>query len=627
MTANPRSTSKQNLPATGANGHTTARTSYHSAMACAPARDSSLVSDVADSVYILPMSPGSERSHFSGDTLSFWKEAAPTDTGRPLSLDQHHPAQDAVRQSVAPQEAAPDASEAMDRDRCWISDDEARHAPGYASMPRYASVHSSTSYRSSSSGSRKTVLPSLAQISLSALDSDSESMFSGSAWSGFSGDAASKAGSILDADRHTPRPSLRTLIHAEMALDLQASVSALDRNIQLLQASLQHQTDGEQARDMPAPLDTSRLMAQPNNTIISDYDDRDLSGISPRTPWGTSPPKGGDYSCTDQSFITDDSLVPKTPGLSRSTTRSSGATSADSTHDSLNSSMELLASRHRRTTTPMTIKESRSAAVAALYPLRSVAEMENMSIFQAFIKDRHNYIFGGVKKLAIFHSFFVKDLTDAVQKFATSGTLKAIASAFNAHMPGFRYYLHYIHVYSNVITTLEHLQSQYTPFRKMLAKCQSKIVDRNLYQMLFDIMDHMPSYYKCLANILDLYPPNDPEYAKFRDCVQKIEKTTHESTRLARRTRQKEHTKQVQHSLDGLGEMIVTPHRRLIYQSNLHNFVHGFKEAKTRICFLFNDMLLVAKNKGNGRRNFKYRIHLSHVTACVLPDHELANGF
>jgi hypothetical protein len=83
----------------------------------------------------------------------------------------------------------------------------------------------------------------------------------------------------------------------------------------------------------------------------------------------------------------------------------------------------------------------------------------------------------------------------------------------------------------------------------------------------------------------------------------------------------------VQNSLDGMGEMLVTSHRRLIYQSNLNNFIFGFKETKNRICFLFDDMLLVAKNKLNGRRNFKYRIHLSNVAICKLPEDRLPNGF
>ncbi|KAI9598238.1 hypothetical protein BDF19DRAFT_226689 [Syncephalis fuscata] len=194
-------------------------------------------------------------------------------------------------------------------------------------------------------------------------------------------------------------------------------------------------------------------------------------------------------------------------------------------------------------------------------------------------------------------------------------------------MPGFRYYLHYIQQYSNILTTIEYLQTQNGQFRKTLKMCMSKVVDRDLTTLLSSVLNQLPFYSSCLENILKQCLPSNPEYINFANCVKQIKQITTEANRLVRRTRQKEQAKQVQNSLDGLGEMLATPNRRLIYQSNINELILATGEIKSRICFLFNDLLVVAKTKPNGRRNFKYRIHLVSANVCQLAADQLPNGF
>ncbi|KAI8057606.1 hypothetical protein BDF22DRAFT_485 [Syncephalis plumigaleata] len=545
--------------------------------------------EITNSVYILPMSPGSEINRSTGDTGLFWNELGVASnasqhhqhhqqqrhlTGTPQTTIVNHTVNYNASDTISIASSSmnhqndndddDDLGSFIDVNRCWLND-EGKSATYSSNIPNYSSIGSnSLVYRPNSISSRKTIVPSLAQISLSALDSDNESMFSGSAWSGFSRDTSSNAtSSIISAsNRRATHHSLRNMmtetILNEETIDesgeytvnvlpdqvsyhnQQDGISASHSYEHEQRVTNQHQhnhasmqrdhrnsnvpvnypsmdrltisTNGMNESSLSSPASSTILdyekskrishtqsvsyqMMQPNNTI-SDYGDRDLSGISSLYSAESSPKASNndkyDFSFLDQSFITNDSALSKTPDLSRSTTRSSRATNPDSVNDSFNTSTETYKDD---TVKPKTIKESRTEAIAALvrcvqkhihefsslrnefeYPLRSVADMENMSIFQAFIRDRHNYIFGGVRKLAIFHKFFIEDLTNAVEKFKKNGTLKDIAKAFIAHMPGFRYYLHYIHEYSNVITTLEHLQSQYNPFKKTLAESVSNAI-------------------------------------------------------------------------------------------------------------------------------------------------------
>jgi hypothetical protein len=167
-------------------------------------------------------------SRHIGDSDLFWKEFSET------SDTQHHQHQHQVNdapQNMINHTTNQNTSDAIsianssvnyqddgnlgsfiDMDRCWLND-EGKNVAHSNDVPNYASISSnSLIYRSASISSRKTIVPSLAQISLSALDSDSESMFSGSAWSGFSRDTTSNTSSVIYANRHAPHHSLRTMM-------------------------------------------------------------------------------------------------------------------------------------------------------------------------------------------------------------------------------------------------------------------------------------------------------------------------------------------------------------------------------------------------------------------------------
>jgi hypothetical protein len=95
----------------------------------------------------------------------------------------------------------------------------------------------------------------------------------------------------------------------------------------------------------------------------------------------------------------------------------------------------------------------------------------------------------------------------------------------------------------------------------------------------------------------------------------------------ARAVRQAEEVKQVQASLKGLTFSLVTPTRQLIYQGNLSLQIVITGQSKQRVCFLFNDMLLFAKEKDNGQLHYKGHIDLEMASVLELPTDQMENAF
>ncbi|RKP25643.1 hypothetical protein SYNPS1DRAFT_28628 [Syncephalis pseudoplumigaleata] len=236
-------------------------------------------------------------------------------------------------------------------------------------------------------------------------------------------------------------------------------------------------------------------------------------------------------------------------------------------------------------------------------------------------------IFRCAMKLIPFHKFLLRDAEQALKEHEQMGTLRGIVEAVQTHMPGFQYYQHYLHEYPRIISTLEHLTFEHSSFRRALEKCSEDAGQINIRALLSAPKEHIITYHALLQKLVELYEPNDPEYDEFRMCLQKMQSIHNDVKQLLCIGEQKDAVVQIQASLDGLGEFLVSESRRLVFQGSLSRIIMPAGNTKQRVCFLFNDMLVFAKDKKNGRRNYKGRIYLHGIKIRRICHRKYPNTF
>ncbi|KAI9598232.1 hypothetical protein BDF19DRAFT_462968 [Syncephalis fuscata] len=260
-------------------------------------------------------------------------------------------------------------------------------------------------------------------------------------------------------------------------------------------------------------------------------------------------------------------------------------------------------------------------------PLLKKVGQSSSPLATSYSGKRVDSIFSCTMKLIPFHKFLLRDAEQAIKQHDYTGTLEGISVAINGHMAGFRYYLHYLQEYPKMIGALEQLYTENSTFKKTLNECSKKADHANVRALLGGPKEHIGMYYLLLQKLVDLYSPEDPEYIGFMDCFREMQDIKDEANTLLRIGQQKEAVVQIQASLDGLGDVIVTGSRRLIYQGNLNRIVMPSGNIKQRICFLFNDQLIFAKEKKDGKRSYKGRIYLNKAKVREIPGDKYPHTF
>jgi hypothetical protein len=90
---------------------------------------------------------------------------------------------------------------------------------------------------------------------------------------------------------------------------------------------------------------------------------------------------------------------------------------------------------------------------------------------------------------------------------------------------------------------------------------------------------------------------------------------------------QREEAKRIQTSMKGYNGILATPTRRLIHQGNLAAVSLLSGKSTLRTCLLFNDILVFAKEKSDGRLHYKGHIDLGSAYATELPPDQFVNLF
>ncbi|KAI9592143.1 Dbl homology domain-containing protein [Syncephalis fuscata] len=261
-------------------------------------------------------------------------------------------------------------------------------------------------------------------------------------------------------------------------------------------------------------------------------------------------------------------------------------------------------------------------------PLRKVLQQQvEQTSTEVFTEEKLDCIFACAIKTIQFHKMFLRDLERAIKEHAQTGTLENAYNAFNNHMPGFRFYLHYMKQYPDMMATFDELYSSNQLFRRTLEECAEQVEHINIRALLSNPLEHITHYHTFLQKILELYSYEDPEYHGFMKCVKQIRQIKSESAKLARTVRQGEEVRQVQASLKGLTMPLATPTRQLIYQGNLSQMMMLTDKTKQRVCFLFNDLLVFAKEKDGGQLYYKGHIDLEAASVLEVPSDQIANAF
>ncbi|KAI9598256.1 hypothetical protein BDF19DRAFT_227230 [Syncephalis fuscata] len=226
-----------------------------------------------------------------------------------------------------------------------------------------------------------------------------------------------------------------------------------------------------------------------------------------------------------------------------------------------------------------------------------------------------------------FHKLFLRDLEQAIEHHSATGTLEQVVTAFKKHMPGFRYYLHYTERYPEMITTLDELCLNSNYFRRALEECTEQVEHINVRALLGNPREHISRYYSFLQKIIELYSCEEPEYEGFAECLEQFQHINSELEKLARIAHQREEVKRIQNSMKGCNEVLVTPTRRLVHRGNLTVVSLLSGKTSSRMCLLFNDMLVLVKEKNDGRLHYKGHIDLASAYVIELPADQFVNLF
>ncbi|KAI8057596.1 Dbl homology domain-containing protein [Syncephalis plumigaleata] len=260
-------------------------------------------------------------------------------------------------------------------------------------------------------------------------------------------------------------------------------------------------------------------------------------------------------------------------------------------------------------------------------PLYKAHEQARRHPFSNFDRSKLERVFAIPIKMIPFHKLFLRDLELAVEKHSMTGTLSEVITTFNKHMPGFRYYLHYMDKYPEMVSLLDELVMSSDYFRQTLEECTEQVEHVNVRALLGNSREHIAYYYGFLQKIMELYSPEEPEYNGFAQCVAQFQEINVEAEKLARIALQREEAKRIQTSMKGYSGTLATPTRRLIHQGNLAvvSLISG--KSALRTCLLFNDMLVFAKEKSDGRLHYKGHIGLESAYATELPPDQFVNLF
>ncbi|KAI8048656.1 Dbl homology domain-containing protein [Syncephalis plumigaleata] len=251
---------------------------------------------------------------------------------------------------------------------------------------------------------------------------------------------------------------------------------------------------------------------------------------------------------------------------------------------------------------------------AFIEPLRLNAAKSNRFIHRSYTKDEITNIFGSIEQLLPRHEKLLRDLEQSALDRKQTGIMENAIAAFTQNCRWLRLHMDYLRQYPQMLFDLVQLQKRSTHFRRTLKTCTANAGFVNVRALLAAPKGRVHQYNAFILQLLDLYQPEDPDYMTIKLCADDLERMDKECSLMLLFVQQRESVIQVQSSLNGLDDKFVSSTRRLIHQGSLYQGEKSWDKFEPRIAFLFDDLLVLAKEQAEGRRVLQHRIDTRTAT-------------
>lgn len=230
-----------------------------------------------------------------------------------------------------------------------------------------------------------------------------------------------------------------------------------------------------------------------------------------------------------------------------------------------------------------------------LNPLRLAVDNKKEIITPADIKN----IFGGIEVIYQYNSALLKTLEQRVAQWSDAQTLADIFSEMTVYLKA---YNPYISSYTNAMDTIDRYMtnSAFVAFQnnaKRLKDARGLV----LTDLLIIPIQRIPRYVMLLQELARSTPTTHPDFQPTLESLAKVKQLADKVNDYKREVENSTKVLTIQQSISGkLPVKLFAPHRRFVREGKLSLLTGNDKKARARFCFLFNDLLLVAKKKKEG---------------------------
>jgi len=228
-------------------------------------------------------------------------------------------------------------------------------------------------------------------------------------------------------------------------------------------------------------------------------------------------------------------------------------------------------------------------------------------------------IFSEIETIYGYNKLLLHNLETRMSEWSPNQVLSDIFLTMSLFLKS---YQNYVNNYNLAMATLEKLQEN-DWFKKFQLSCQVQPVCAGLNLQSFLIMpiQRIPRYVLLLEDLVKATPVNHPDAENLRiaaTTIRDIASGLNEAKRDADSINQ---VANIQYKIYGTFPSLMAPHRRYIREGDVSEvFDDGKVIKKRRILFMFNDLVVCAKQKKGQKYHFKFQFSFDQLTFESPPD-------